>query len=359
MSCARLPVFILVFVRLLTGCSRPVAPPATDKSIAPPVTITVAAITSEPLDVTLPVVGTLFARDEATVAAEVEGKLEKTGAEFGDRITAGQPLALIDTDTYAALAQQATARVNQARANAVSADHELGRQQALRTTGIASPADLDAATAGADSAKAAVGAVVAAETVARLNVDRSQIRAPFDGAIADRLISAGDFAQVGTPLFRIVNDSVLKFIVAAPESYAPLISKEQPVRFTVDAFPGRTFEGKVFLISPQITAATRMFSLGALVPNADRTLKAGTFARGEVVLKTGVPTVLAPLTAIVVASGNARVFVVSNQVVRPRPVQLGRVVRDRQEVTGLTAGEQVVTSGHSKLQDGSRVVIRP
>jgi len=348
---------LLTGATLMGGCSRSGAPASTSKADVP-VAVTVAVLTVEPLNRTLPVVGTLFARDEAVVAAEVEGKIEKTGAEFGDRIVAGQELALIDTDTYAALAHQAEARVNQARANAGSAEHELVRQQALRKGGIASLADLDAAVGASDSAQAAVKAAQAAETVARLSLDHSHVRAPFDAAVADRLAGAGDFVQAGTPLFRIVNDSVLKFIVAAPESYAPHIRKEQSVRFTVDAFPGRVFEGKVFLISPQVTAATRMFSLGALVPNADRTLKAGTFARGEIVLEKSVPTVLAPLESIVMSSGNARVFVVTNDSVRLRTVELGRVVGDRQEVAGVVAGEIVVTSGHSKLRDNLRVMVR-
>lgn len=341
----------------LSGCSKS-GPPAAAPSPDAPVTVTVATLATESLDRTLAVVGTLFAKDEAVVAAEVEGKLEKTGAEFGDRVRAGQELALIATETYAALAHQAAARVTQAQANASSADHELSRQEILRKSGIASPADLDSAVAAADSARAAVKAAQAAETVSKLNLEHSHIRAPFDAAISERLAGAGDYVVAGTPLFRIVDDAVLKFIVAAPEADAPRIQKEQMVRFTVDAFPDRTFEGKVFLISPQVSAATRMFSLGALVPNAERTLKAGTFARGEIVLERGIPTVLAPLESIIVSSGNARVFVVSNNVVRLRPVTLGRVVRDRQEVKGVAAGEVVVTSGNSKLRDNLRVVLR-
>ena len=236
----------------------------------------------------------------------------------------------------------------------------MTRQKELRKNGIASPSDLDAAVGAADSARAAAKAAEAVETVARLNLDHSQVRAPFPAAVAERVASAGDYVKAGAPLFRIVNDATLKYIVAAPEAYAPGIRKEQPVRFSVDAYPGRTFEGKVYLISPQVTAATRMFSLGALVPNADRVLKAGTFARGEVVLEREVPTVLVPLEAIVVTSGIARVYVYTNSVVKAQVVILGRVFKERQEVTqGLVGGETVVTSGHSKLRDGARVALRP
>ena len=355
----RLFASIFVVSTGLVGCSKTGVSKATPSADAL-VSVTVSKSSVERRDRTLPVVGTLFARDEATVAAEVEGKVEKTGVEFGDRVHAGQELALIDTDTYSALANQAAARVAQANAAVVSAERDLIRQQELRKNGIASPADLDASVAAADSARAAVKAAEGAETVARLNLDHSHVRAPFEAAIAERVANAGDYVKAGAPLFRIVNDAVLKYIVAAPEAFAPAISKEQPVRFTVDAYPDRTFEGKVYLISPQVTAATRMFSLGALVPNAEGILKAGTFARGEVVLEREVPTVLVPLEAVAVSSGIARVYVVTNGVVNSRLVTLGRVFKERQEVTlGLIGGEIVVTSGQSKLRDGARIAIRP
>jgi hypothetical protein len=83
----------------------------------------------------------------------------------------------------------------------------------------------------------------------------------------------------GKPMFRIVNDAVLKYIVQAPEAYAGQVVRDQEVVFTVDAFPGQPFTGRVFLISPQVNTGTRAFAFGALVPNADRKLKASTFAR--------------------------------------------------------------------------------
>lgn len=357
---AILPLSCLVGT--LAGC-RPSGPPqemhARQPPLNPPTIVTTAQIQSQPVDQTLPVVGTLFPKDEATLSAEVEGIVEKTSAEFGDRVKAGQELARIDTDSYTALAAQATARVAQARAAAVSAEHELHRQQELQRNGIASPADLDLALANAEQTRAAVKAAEAAETVARLNLGRSRIHAPFDAAIADRIANAGDFVRPGSPLFRIVNDGILKFIVQAPEAAAPKVAKGQEIRFNVDAYPGRTFTGQVFLISPQVSTTTRMFPLGALVTNLDRTLKASTFARGELVLERAVPTVLAPLEAIATASGFSRVFVITNGVARSRDISVGRVLGTHQEVLrGLAPGEIVATSGLTKLQDGLPVTLR-
>lgn len=344
----------------LAGCSRDgAAKPPGSVGAAEPVSIDVKEVLEVPMDRTLPIVGTLFAKDSAMVAAEVEGRVEKTMAEFGDRLEEGQELVLVDTDTYTALANLAGARVQQARAAEVAAEHELKRQNELRKGGIASPADFDAAVAAADEARAAVKAAEANEVVARLNVERSRIRAPFEAAVAERIASAGDFVKSGAPLFRLVNDAVLKFIVQAPESFAPQVVKGLPVEFSVDAYPGRKFEGKVFLVSPQVNLATRMFDFGALVPNADRVLKAGTFARGELILEKSVPTLTVPVESLVVGSGVTRVFVLTNNAVTSRIVQPGRIANGRQEVlSGLRAGEKVATSGQGKLTEGTVVRVK-
>lgn len=309
------------------------------------------------VDRTLPIVGTLFAKDEATIGAEVEGRIEKTLVDFGDRVKAQQELALINTTSYEALARQASANVAKARATAANAEKELARFQELGT--IAAPSESDKAFAQAEQARAEVKFAEAAEAVARLNVDRSHVRAPFDAAIAERIASAGDFVKVGEPLFRVVNDAVLKYIVQAPERYAGQIEKGQLVTFTVDAHPGRVFEGKVFLISPQVNTTTRAFGLGALVQNEDRILRANTFARGEVRLQRNVPTPVVSLEAVVNFAGITKVFIIEGGIARAREVQLGRVLDDKQEiVAGLKPGEVIAVTGLTKLYEGARVRVK-
>ena len=323
------------------------------------VPVTVAKVELVPLDRTIPVWGTLFAKDEATVAAEVEGRVEKTMAEFGDRIKAGQELALIDTASYEAFANQAAANVARARANAANADQDLKRVRELRSAGIASASDLDKAIATADQAQAELQAAESAEVVARLNLARSHVRAPFDAAVADRIAIAGDFMKIGSPMFRVVNDSVLKLIVQAPERYAGQVQKEQPLLFTVDAWPGETFQGRVFLISPAVNTSTRAFPFGALVQNPEHKLKASSYARGNLILERNVPTPMVPLEAVITFAGVTKLFVVEAAVAHARTVEVGLVRDRRQEVlSGLKAGELVVTSGQTKLYDGSKVRIK-
>ncbi len=321
--------------------------------------VTVAKTVSLPMNRTLPIIGTLFAKDEATVSAQVEGQMEKTKVDFGDRITAGQELALIDTTSYDAFAQQAEANLAKAHANATNANRNLQRIQTLQKEKISAQSELDQAMSDAEQARADVKAAEAAAVIAKLNLSRSHVIAPFDAAVAERIASAGDFLRVGDPLFRVVNDNVLKFIVQVPESYAGLIKKEQPVIFSVDAFPTNKFEAKVFLISPQVNTATRSFGVGSLVQNPDHKLRANTFARGELILEKNVPTIVVPLEAVVSFAGITKVFVVENESAVSRSVQTGRIQNSRQEIlSGLKEGEMVVLTGQRKLQDGSKVVVK-
>jgi len=198
------------------GCSKSTGekPTATARDAAIPISIT--AVEVVPLDRTLPVVGTLFAVDEATIGAQVEGQVEKTLVDFGDRVKAGQELALIDTASYQALARQADANVARAKASALNAGQNLKRAQDLRSNNIASVADLDLAIAQAEQSRAEVKAAEAAAAIAELNLARSHVKAAFDGAVAERIANAGDYLKIGAPLFKLVNDDTLKLVVQAP-----------------------------------------------------------------------------------------------------------------------------------------------
>ncbi len=343
---------------MLAGCAK-----HEDKSVKPSgeagVPVTVASVETVPLDRTISIVGTLFAKDEATIAAQVEGQVEKTRVDFGDRVSEGQELALIDTTSYDSLARQSAANLAKAHASADNAEHNLKRVQDLQKDKIASASQLDDAEAQAKQAQADVSATEAADAIAQLNLARSHVRSPFNGAVAERIASAGDYMKIGSPLFRLVNDSVLKFIFQVPERNASFVTKKLQVQFNVDNYPGETFTGSVYLISPAVSTASRAFSVGALVTNADFRLKANTFARGVLTLEHAVPTAMVPLDAVVSFAGVTKVFVVEGEVAHARSVKVGRIQNGRQEILeGLNAGEHVVVSGQSHLSDGTKVAVQ-
>jgi membrane fusion protein, multidrug efflux system len=274
-------------------------------------------------------------------------------------VVAGQELALVDTASYEALARQSAATTAKVKANALNTEHSLKRTLELQKSRISSASDLDTATAEAEQARAEVKAIEAAEAIAQLNLKRSRSTAPFTGTISELVANGGDYVKIGTPLFRIVDDTQLKYIVQVPEKYAAQVKKGQLVQFSVDAWPGRAFEGEVYLISPSVNTSTRGFNLGAKVPNPDRVLKANTFARGELVLERAVPTPIVPLDAILSFAGVTKVFVISNNVASGREVKTGRIRTGCQEVLeGLKPGETVALAGSTKLYESAKVRIQ-
>ena len=347
--------FVLAGLILLTACSKQATQTskvARDDSIP----VTVAEVEIVPMDRTLTVMGSLAAKSEAVTSAQVEGQVEQTLVDFGTRVEKGQELARIDTASYEALANQSAANLAKAKANALNAQQSLKRVTELQQSKISSASEFDGAMAQDAQARAEVKSAEAALVIAQLNLDRSRVKAPFTGMIAERIATMGDFLKVGAALYRLVDDGELKYIVQAPERYAGEIKLGQTVRFSVDAWPGQNFEGSVYLISPAVSVTTRAFNVGALVTNTDRKLKANTFARGEITLQKGVPTPMVPLDAVINFAGVMKVYVIAEGAARAREVKLGRVHEGRQEVLeGLKTGELVAITGQTKLYEGAKV----
>ncbi len=349
---------LAVVAAWLCGCnSKPAAPPKAASE--PTVTVTVAKVERVAWDRAIPVVGTLFPMDEAATSAEVEGTVQQTLVDFGDRVKEGQVLARIDTAAYEARRQQTAGVLAKAQANLANVEQNLRRVQELSRDGIASSSDLDQATALAAQWRAEVKAAEGSAAVAELDFARSEVKAPFDGAIGQRMASKGDFVRVGSPLFQVVNDAVLKFIFQVPEKYGSEVAKGMVTTFSVDNYPGEVFEGQVYLISPAVEVDTRAFNVGAKVANAQLRLKARTFARGQLVVQRAAPTLTVPLESVVSFAGVTKVFVLEQTAARSRTVRVGRVQAGRQEIIeGVEEGAEVVVTGHSKLQDGTKVVVR-
>lgn len=340
-----------------SGCKpSEAAKPADTGQQATVVTVTPVRMTN--WDRTVSIIGNLYPKDDATIAAEVDGTVERTLVDFGDRVKAGQDLAFIDTASYKALAEQSAGNLAKAEASLLNAKQNFARSEELKRAGIASASDYDQAKAALDQSEAEVKAAKGGHGVAQLNLNRSGVQAPFDGAIAQRVVGKGDYVKAGAPLFEMVNDAVLKFIFQVPERYGSLVEKKLPVSFSVDNYPGEIFTGSVYLISPSVTTASRAFSVGALVTNTNFRLKANTFGRGSLVLQRGVPTVVVPLEAVVTFAGVTKVFIVENNAARSRQVSVGRIQGGLQEITeGLKDGGSVIVTGQNRLSDGAAVTL--
>jgi RND family efflux transporter MFP subunit len=329
-----------LFTLLLVSCSK-ADKAKSARAEAAPRQVRVVRAALRPMERALQVVGTLAARDEATVAAQVAGQIEKNRVDFGDRVTAGQEMVLIDVTAYEALVRQSAANLARATAAAANTAQNLKRIQDLQKENIASTSDLDTAIAENDQRRADVKAAEAADAIARLDLERSHVRAPFDGAVAQRITSVGDYVAIGTPIVRLVQTDPLRLRLEVPERESVAVRAGQSVRVSVEG-DTNIYTGQIARIAPAIREADRMLQVEADVPNRGG-LRAGLFARAQIVVNERDEAVSVPANALSTFAGIEKVVVVKEGKAVEKNVTTGRRGPDWIEIiSGLDAGETAV-----------------
>lgn len=341
-------------------------------------------------------VGTLAAKDQAVVSAEVAGRVARLGADMGDRVKAGTPLVFLDAEKlrYRADEQQAaldqtrarlgargaelpapeqTPDVLSAAAKRVEAEQQLERARRLAAKNLVSQEDLERAQTQLQTARAAHETAIAAERQLRAEVAAKEatlhganrelqdavIRAPFDGVVAERMVSQGQFVTVQAPVMRLVRLHPLRLTAEIPEKFGPGIHVGQVIALRTDAYPDTPVEGRITRISPDVNLKSRAFSIEADVPNEDGALKPGTFARLKVATNHVDKALVVPATAIQTRYGTSMVFIVRDGTLASAEVKLGDRLGQRVEISeGLEAGATIVSDNVDGLSAGIRVVPR-
>jgi RND family efflux transporter MFP subunit len=247
----------------------------------------------------------------------------------------------------------------------------LTRTLKLKESGLATQQAVDDARSETEAAKAKVGVAAAqihvSEEELRQGVARQSkgnVVAPIDGIVALRDVNVGDLASdaaAAKPIFRIVDNRLLNLTVTVSSSDSGRIKVGQPLEFTVDSQPGRTFAGKVMYINPELSSADRSLKVIAEVRNEPENLKGGLFAKGHIVTGTRSQVLQVPRSAVGGFDTQAKkgnLFVVENGVVRKRDIRSGSEIGDMVEIaSGLKAGEQYVIRGGFNLKDGDKVAV--
>jgi len=212
--------------------------------------------------------------------------------------------------------------------------------------------DLAAAQAAVDGAQAQLDA-------AQLQLAESTIAAPVDGVVAERMVAPGALVSPQTPLMTLVPPS-LEVVVNVDESHVGQLAKGQSVELEVAAFPGQAFAAQVASISPTLDAKTRTATVHVQPNDTDTGLRAGMFAQLSIITAQKRNVVLVPSSAVASGDSQSRVVVIdSTNIARLQPVKLGLETDGFAEVlTGLDAGQLVVTSGVANLHDGEVVAPR-
>jgi membrane fusion protein (multidrug efflux system) len=376
----------------LVACSRDRAVQAAEGQKARSVTMEAAQVRDVRRQVD--VIGTLAAREEVVVSAEVAGRVARLVHDLGDRVPAGAALIELDPEKLQYRAEGQRAALDQARARygasgdgelpsldkvpsvvsttaqLADAQQQLDRAKNLSARNLLSRSDLETAQTRFDTAKAAHDQALASGRQLRADIEAQSsslrlaqrelrdavIRAPFDGYVAERLVSPGQFVQPQAPVMRIVRLQPLKLTAEVPEKFAPWIETGRDMTVRVDAYPAQVFTGRVVRIAPGVNLKSRAFAIEGEVPNPDGKLKPGTFARVQITTDRVDHAITIPVAAVQSRYGTNRVFVVQNGQVVGREIVLGDRLGDRVEVsTGLDAGTSIVANDVEQLADGMKV----
>jgi membrane fusion protein (multidrug efflux system) len=198
----------------------------------------------------------------------------------------------------------------------------------------------------------------AAVELASVQLEKTRIVAPFSGIVGLRHVSVGEYITAGLALVNLEAIDPVKTDFRVPEKFLPAIKVGQSIRIRVDAFPGETFDGKIYAIDPRIDVAGRSLLVRAQVPNADKRLRPGLFARVTVLLKLKEDALTIPEQAIVPQGDSQYVFKIDGGKVKLTKVTLGLRRSGHVEILdGLSAGDEVVTAGQLKLRDGTPVSV--
>jgi membrane fusion protein, multidrug efflux system len=304
------------------------------------------------------VTGSIQGVKEASISAKATGRIEVLPVKDGDYIESGQLLAKIDSRELEAQYLQAKANMTSAQANLANAARNYTRIQSLAQQGAISQQQLDTAQTQYDVAKAQTAQNTANVQLLEAQVANTSVVAPFSGYVARRSLSQGEMVSPGTILLAVVDLSKVKIEVFVSEQDIGKIQIGQPATFTVDAYHGQTFTGKVAEISPAADLKNRSFKVRIEAENTERKLKSGMFARAEIIYARKAEAYIVPKQAVIEKNGKPFVFVVKNDQVEQRAIATGLVYEQTIEiVTGIQAGEIIATFGHDTLKNGDKVSI--
>lgn len=287
--------------------------------------------------------GTLRANEAVTLSSESAGRITEILFDEGRRVQQGALLLKINDAELQAQRVRIEYRLR-------LAEEQVARQQALLAKGGVSQEAFDRTQNELNVLRAELQLNAA-------QIAKTEVRAPFDGILGLRHVSAGSYLTPQSPIATLQDVTPIKLDFSIPEKYAGLVGVGAEVRFRVSG-QGRTFRGTVFAVEPRIDEETRTLQMRATSPNEDLALLPGAFADVELVVNE-IPDALAvPAIAVVPDLQGTKVYVVENGRVQPRPVETGlRTDSAVQIVSGLAPQDTVLTSGLLQVRPGVPVQV--
>jgi HlyD family secretion protein len=319
-----------------------------------------AKVARSDLEERLAFTGSVRPLNEVDVYPKNGGRIERLDIQVGDRVKAGQVLAVIEHKEIAWQAKAAAAAVQVAKAGLDGARLEHDRVETLFKGGSATQAMLDGVEVKLTLAQAQLAQAEAAAGLAQQMLGNATITAPISGTVVRRPANPGAMVGQQSSLLTIQDTERLKLEAAIDAAAFARLKKGAAASISADAFPGERFAGAVSLMSPSLDPVSRRASLEIEIDNASGRLLPNLFARAEVTIGKLEKTLVIPKTAIVQAAGGNRVYRLRDGRAEAVQPKLGPTDGERVAVLeGLAEGDQVAISGVSALADGAAVRVAP
>ncbi len=305
--------------------------------------------------------GSLAPVVQTNVKSRVAGELSKVFVKEGETVAAGQVLAQVETVDLQSRLDAQVAALEEAKARYAIADKNRINNEALLRQKFISQNAFDTTLSVHDAAAATVRSAEAQLRIAQKAMSDATVRAPFAGIIARKIANTGEKVGIDSPLFALVDLGLMEIEAPAPASEIPAMKVGQPVRFRVDGFGNRQFEGHLERINPQAEQNSRAITIYITVPNKDGALRGGMFAKGDVQVDRTAASTVIPANAVRDEAGQTFVYTIEDGKIARRAVKVGLAEPQQgmiEVLEGLDEGINVVSVRATGLKVGAPAAIK-
>ncbi|MEQ8232407.1 MAG: efflux RND transporter periplasmic adaptor subunit [Gammaproteobacteria bacterium] len=354
---ARTLFALIAVVAATSGCDAPEGEvvAAVNRVDAVPVSVVRAAVL-EVVD-SLYSVGRVVSRNQAVLGAEVNARVDVVRVEVGQPVRRGEVLVELDVSALRLERREASAEIQRIEASIENERRRVGRYRDLRKRDMIALEALDDAEAQLDVEQASRAAAAARLAVIDDRLEKSIVRAPVDGVVAERFVAVGDYVKQGDDLLELVDERHLRAELPFPETVAGRLAIGQQVFISSPLVPALEVEARVDQIKPDVGLRSRAVSAIVLLTNPgpwrpDATVQA------RVVVERRPHAVVVPRAAVVTRPSGQVVYVLAEGTARERVVEAGALVGQQLEITaGLAPDEDVIVEGASYLTNGVGVAV--
>jgi membrane fusion protein, multidrug efflux system len=335
------PVLLILFS--IIGCKN-----ANDskyqKSIPNPVGVNATVIQPREIENTIFSNGTVLANEEVEIRSEVSGRIRTINFTEGNKVNKGDLLVKIVDDEL------------QAQLKKLMVQEALSKEDVQRKTRLR---ELDAISQEEfDQSQNQLLVIQADIQLVKAQIEKTEIRAPYNGLIGLRYASPGGYMSTSTLIARLLDIDPVKIEFSVPEKYLGQINKNTTIAFQIDGHDS-TFIGNIYAVEPKINLATRSLTLRAVCPNPSGILFPGVFAKVSILLEKISNTVVVPSEALIPDIRGEKVFVCSEGKAKAVYVETGiRTEREVQITKGLNVNDTIITTGILQLKEGMKVTVR-